>query len=576
MKDLLRLLALLKPHAGWMLLGVLASLLTLLANVALMATSGWLIAAMALAGAAGVSMNYVTPAATIRAMAILRSGGRYVDRLVTHEATFRLLANLRVWLYHHLEPLAPAGLETYRSGDLLSRIRADIDTLDNLYIKALAPVSVALMSMTLLTLVMAGYDRGLALILFGFLLAAGVALPLWTGRLGRHPGQRIVETSAALRTAVVDAVQGMAELTVCGAGEAKAQEISETSRDLIQAQRKMSRISGFSQAGMLLAANLGLWAVVVAAVSLVAGGTIEKQDLSMLALFTLAAFESVMPLPDALRVLGQTLTAARRLFSILDRKPPLSEPQRGREQPEAFHLKFESVDFRYSTENPPALQGIDLELRPGRKLAVVGPTGSGKSSLIQLLLRFREPDSGRITLGGQPLGAYRGEDLRDWIAVVPQQVHLFNASIRDNLKIADPDADQQPLEEACRIAHIQDFIISQPDGYDTWVGETGIKLSGGQARRIAIARALVRDCRLLILDEPGEGLDSVTEQSLIDALIDQLGERSLLLITHHRIGLNRMDEIAVFENGQLLEQGSYEALSATNGRFSKLMQPSFT
>ena len=571
MSWLFQLLILFRPYLGWILLGILVSTMTLFANVALMAISGWFITAMALAGAAGVSMNYFTPAAIIRATAIIRTGGRYLERLVTHEATFRLLAQLRVWFYRHLEPQVPIVFETHRSGDLLSLIRADIDTLDNLYVRVLVPVSVALIGIITLTLVMSVYDAQLALILLSMLLLAGLALPVWIGRLGQKPGKQVIDTSSALRTSVVDGVQGMAELTVCGATEEVARKVAETSRQLIQAQEKMSHVAGFSQTGMLLISNLTLWAVMLVAIPLTVAGSIEPQELAMLALFTMAAFESVMPLPEAFRMLGLTRASANRLFDLVNQVPVIREPTEGKVISGLFDIQFDAVDFRYSEKTPQVLKNINLNLTPGIRMGVVGPTGSGKSTLIQLLLRFREPENGEIRLSDTSLSEFNGEDIREKIAVVPQKVYLFNTTIRDNLKVANPDANAEMLEKACRVAQIHDFIISQPDGYDTWVGETGIKLSGGQARRIAIARALLRDFQLLVLDEPGEGLDMATQQAMMESLYDHLGDRGLLIITHQSVGLDRLDEIVVLENGRIVERGDFKSLLRTNGRFTDLM-----
>jgi ATP-binding cassette subfamily C protein CydC len=565
MTTLHRLLILFKPYLGWILLGILASAITLFSNLALMALSGWFITSMALAGVAGVSMNYFTPAAMIRGAAIFRTGSRYLERLVTHEATFRLLSQLRVWFYRHLEPLAPAGVENYRSGDLFSRIRADIDTLDNFYIRVLVPLSVAILGVTLLPLVVTGFAPLLAAILLLMLLLAGVALPLLTGKLGQEPGKQVVETSARLRTAVIDSVQGLAELTVFGATEQSNRQVKETSQQLIHAQERMSRISGLSQAGMLLCANLALWMIVLNAIPLVESGAIKPPELAMLAMFSLAAFESVMPLPEAFRMLGQTTAAAKRLFAIVDSPHPTSQTGDRSEKPEEFHLIFKSVNFSYPNSSEQTLWDINLDLPPGKRMAVAGPTGSGKSTLIQLLLQFRKPASGMISLADQPLDSYDAEDLREWIAVVPQQVYLFNTSIRENLLVANPNANHQMLEQACRIAQIHNFITSQPDGYDTWVGENGVRLSGGQARRIGIARAMLREFQLLILDEPGEGLDTATYQAVLEALNESLNERSLLMITHQAGGLNSMDEILIIENGSIVERGKPEALKNQNG-----------
>jgi ATP-binding cassette subfamily C protein CydC len=280
----------------------------------------------------------------------------------------------------------------------------------------------------------------------------------------------------------------------------------------------------------------------------------------MLALFTLAAFEAVMPLPEAFRLLGQVQAAAKRLFAIIDRPAVVSEPETAADKPAHFQLDFEQVTLRYRPHAPAALRDISLSLAPAKKLAIIGPTGAGKSSLIQLLLRYRVPESGSILLGKRPLQNYRSEQLHEWFAIVPQKVHLFNTTIRNNLLLACADASRQALDRACQIAQLDDFIKQQPQGYDTWVGETGIKLSGGQARRIAIARALLRDFECLILDEPGEGLDRRTEQDLIAGLIRGLGNKSLILITHSQTGLDRVDEIMVLENGVCIERGDYQTV----------------
>jgi len=484
---------------------------------------------------------------------------------VTHEATFRLLSSLRVLLYRHLEPLVPAALEDIRSGDLLSRIRADIDMLDNLYIRIIVPVSVAFIGGTLTTWVMSRYHPSLAIVLFTLLVLAGVILPVVMAYLGNRPGREVVAQSSMLRTQVVDAVQGMAELTVYGALDDSAEHVSRSSAAWIAAQKKMARVSGLAQSGLLLFSNLAVWSVILLAVPMVGTSVIEPAELAMLALFTLAAFEAVMPLPEAFRLLGQVQASAKRLFAIIDRKPLVRQPVHGADKPVPFSLEFKDVTFRYLAGTAPVLQAINLRLTPGKRLAIIGPTGSGKSSLIQLLLRYRPAESGSLLLGDRALENYNTEQLQQWFAVVPQKVHLFNTTIRNNLLLARPDATQNELDEVCRVAQLSEFIQQQPQGYDTWVGETGIKISGGQARRIAIARALLRDFECLILDEPGEGLDRRTERDLISALLEQLGDRSLLLITHSHTGLEQVDEVMVLENGKCLETAPYDQLSSRYG-----------
>lgn len=570
MNNLWRLIKLFQPYRGWVLLGILLSTITLLANIALMAISGWFIASMAIAGVAGVTMNYFSPAAMIRGAAIFRTAGRYAERLVTHEATFRLLSSLRLWFYRHLEPLVPAALEDIRSGDLLSRIRADIDMLDNLYIRIIVPTAVALIGVMLTVWVMSLYHVSLAMVLFSLLVLAGLVLPIVMSYLGNRPGRIVIEQSSLLRTQVVDNVQGMAELTVCGALNESANQVADCSEQWIAAQKKMARVSGLAQSGLLLFSNLAVWFIILLAVPLVSTSVLAPAELAMLALFTLAAFESVMPLPEAFRLLGQVQASAKRLFAIIDREPPVREPLHGADKPEKFIIDFENVTFRYLPGSAPVLQAINLSLTPGKKLAIVGPTGSGKSSLIQLLLRYRAAESGAIFLGQQPLEDYKSEQLHQWFAVVSQKVHLFNTTIRNNLLLASPEASQQELDHACRVAQLSEFIEQQPQGYDTWVGETGVKLSGGQARRVAIARALLRNFECLILDEPGEGLDNRTERDLISALLQELGDRSLLLITHSQTGLDQVDEIMVLENGMCVDTGSYQQLTSRHARLSFL------
>jgi len=572
MSELLRLLRLFRPYRAWLLLGVLLSFITLLANVALMALSGWFITAMAVAGAAGMSMNYFTPAALIRAAAIVRTAGRYAERLVTHEATFRLLAELRVWFYRKLEPLAPAGLEAYRSGDLLSRIRADVDTLDNVYLRLLVPAAVALLATVVFTAVLLWYRPVLALVEGLLLLLAGVALPWLVNRLGHSAGRQKVEAAAQLRAALVTDVQGMGELLLYGAADSHAGQVQTLAQELAQRQRTLSGLNGFSQGALGLCANLAMWAMVVLAVPMVSSGTLAAPELAMLALFALASFEAVAPLPLAMQTLGESLAAARRIFSLADSPSAVSEPAEPLAMPPTFAVRVQNVSFRYGSESPGVLQGVSLDLPPGRKLAVVGATGCGKSTLASLLLRFREPTGGSLLLNERSLDRYSGDAVREHIAALAQQTHLFNTTIRDNLLLARPDADQAAIEQACEKALIHEFIVAQPDGYDTLTGETGVRLSGGQARRVAIARALLKNAPLLILDEPTEGVDPEAAGHIMANIIAQVEARrqGLLLITHRLQGLQRMDEILVMAGGRVLESGSHQELLAARGYYWRL------
>lgn len=551
MSRLLQLLAVYRPFIGWMALGVLASLATLLANVTLMAMSGWFITSMALAGAAQVSMNYFTPAAVIRGAAIARTGGRYVERLVTHEATLRLLAALRSWFYARIEPLAPAALQRHHSADLMSRLRADIDTLDNLYLRLLVPAISAALATLILSLFLATYDGALAIALFACLAAGGIALPWLAWRLGDAPGRERVALLARQRTLLVDGVQGLGELTLYGGAVAHAARIQDNSLALVDAQARLARTQGLSQAGLLLFANLAAWLMLWLAIPLVEQGAIARADLAMLALFALAAFEAVMPLPLALQAYGATRAAAQRLFAIVDTPSPVSEPSGVSPRPADLHLHAKDVVFSYPGNTTAALRGLDLDLQAGQRITVTGPSGAGKSTLLYLLLRFDEPDEGEMHLGAEPYAQFQSDDLRHHFALVSQRTHLFTATVADNLRLARPQATQIELENACRAAGIHDTVAALPDGYDTWLGEAGSTLSGGQARRLAIARALLKDAPILLLDEPTEGLDASTARALLDTLDRVTAGRSVILVTHQPPGDQRFGPVLELRDGRL-------------------------
>ena len=549
-----RLLVLMRPWYGWMLLGTLLSLITIIANISLMALSGWFIATMAMAGISGASVNYFTPAAGIRGFAIARTASRYGERLVTHEATFRLLATLRTWFYEHLEPLAPAILQNYRSGDLLSRIRADIDALENFYLRILAPLLVAAISSLVILLFLLQFSVLLALIELVFLTIAGIMVPLLINKLAHQSSSRQVETTSELRSAVIDSTQGMSELLIYGAAEKQAERVNALSDQLLDDQKHLAKLNGGSASALGLCANLSMWLMLIVTIPMVTTGNLAPANLPMIALFALASFEAILPLPLAFQTLPGTLAAARRLFDIVDTKPAVIEPDTPAAMPEQFDIEIDNVSLRYPNSQQNALESISLSIPQGTHLAIVGPSGSGKSTLINALLRFWPVESGTIELSGISLDQFSSEDLRLQFAVATQQSTLFNSTIKRNLLLAKRDASDEELEQVCKLAQIHDFIETLPEGYETWIGEAGHKLSGGQIRRLGVARALLKPASVLILDEPGEGLDSVTEQKMLQAIGDNAKGRTLILITHHLVGLENMHQIIRLEQGHIVKR----------------------
>jgi ATP-binding cassette subfamily C protein CydC len=548
----MRLLNLFKPYFGWMALGILLSLITALSNVGLLALSGWFISIMAIAGVAGITeINYFTPSASIRGLAITRTAGRYFERVVSHEATFRLLAELRQWFYNKLETLAPAVLQRYQSGDILSRISADINTLENFYIRIISPIIVAIIALIFYAFFLARYDNHLLIAEITLLIIAGLIVPIIINRLAKKSAERINQTSSELRSSAIDSVQGMGELLIYGAVDKQINKTKTLSDALMKDQQTQAKLSGFSQGIIGLCSNIAMWVILVISIPLMGNGTLEFAHLAMLALFALASFEVILPLPLAFQLLPLTLAASRRLFEIVDSSPAISEPKNDSPKLKNYDIVFNNVCFSYdSNSKNEALSNLSFTLKSGEKLALVGPSGIGKSSVVQLLSRFwqienqdKNKDKGTITFGSHPIEDFHSDDIRQYFSVLSQQNILFNNTIKNNLLLANPSATKEQLDEVCKIVKIDAFISSTPDGYDTWVGEAGFQLSGGQARRIAMARALLKDAPILILDEPGEGLDVETEKEVLESVFEYKKAASILLITHKKAGLNLVDKI---------------------------------
>ncbi|MGC9238493.1 MAG: thiol reductant ABC exporter subunit CydC [Acidithiobacillus sp.] len=570
MRDLWRLLKLFAPYRWWMLGGALLALLTMLSNFGLMTLSGWFLASAALAGLGGYATlnlyNFFLPAAGVRGFATIRVLSRWLERIVTHEATFRLLAQLRTWFYARLEPLAPAGLQGLRSGDLLARLVADIDTLNNFYLRVFTPFLVA----GLATLVMAGffalYAWQLGLVLLLFLVISGLALPLLSERLGARAGAEMTQIQAEMRVQIVDTLQGMGELLVANAGPRLQRELAEKNAQLIARQGRLAGVAGIGSAGMSFMGNLALWVILLLGIPLVRHG-IGRAELPMFALGTMAAFEAIAALPLAFQFLGQTRAAARRIFAVADLPAPFADAAGPAPQPKGLDLAMVDVHLRYPGARSDALSGLTLSVPEGSRTAILGATGAGKSSIVNLLLRFYDYQAGSARLGGCELRDFPADDLRQYFAVVSQRSYLFHSTIRDNLLLAKGDADEEALWAALAAAQLDEFVRSLPQGLDNIVGEGGINLSGGQARRMAIARAFLKDSPILLLDEPTEGLDAITEAHFLVALKALMKGRSVVYITHRLLGLEDMDQILILDGGQVVESGAYaELIARPDGR----------
>jgi ATP-binding cassette subfamily C protein CydC len=518
------------------------SLLALLANMGLLALSSWFIASMAIAGAAGAALEFTVPAAGVRALALARAAARYAERLVNHDATLRILSSLRVWFFRRIEPLAPARLAGTQSGDLLSRIRADVDTLDDFYLRGLVPGVAAVCAAACVLPFLWRFDPRCALIDLAGLACAGVLLPLVLRAFADAPGRERVALSADLRAAVIEQAQGMAELIALGAVEEHAARIDAAAALLDRRQRRLSSLQAAGDAGLLAAASLAVWATVVALAPRVSGGNLPGAQFAMLTVLILATFESVMPLPAVFQRAGEFAAAARRLFGLVDQEPAARDPAAPARAPaghRALGLRVAGLRFRYPEEQLWVIDGLSLQVPAGGRLGISGPTGVGKSTLVSLLLRFWDWQDGVIcvTDGATDvdLQSLRGDDARALFSVLPQSPHLFHASLRENLGLAFADgreSDEEAMRRALDDVQLTSFLSGLPDGLDTTVGETGRELSSGEARRVALARSLLREAPIHVLDEPTEGLDSPTADALLDAVSRRLRGRTLLVISH--------------------------------------------
>jgi ATP-binding cassette, subfamily C, bacterial CydC len=522
-------------------LAALLGVLTILLGVGLMATAGYLISRAAEQPAV---LSLTVAIVGVRFFGLARPIARYLERLASHDVALRSLGTARARAYARLEGLSPTQLQERRHGDLLARFVGDVDSLQNLYLRGLLPPVVALgagagaVGLVAATLPPAG------LVLAAGLLAAGIVVPLTAAALARRSAALQAPARGALSAELVETLAGGAELVAYGRQSERLDRVSAVDSRLVRVARSAALADGAGEGLRLLVTGGTVAGVLAVAVSAHEVGTLDRVLIGLLALASLAAFESVQPLPEALRELRTTVAAGERILDLTGREPAVADPADPLPFPPGrFTVALEDVRVRYAPGERPALDGVSLRLEPGGRVALLGPSGSGKTTVANLLLRFLDPEAGRVTLAGRDLREYRREDVRRAIAVAGQDSHLFSTTIRDNVRLARADATDDEIEDALRRARILDWVRGLPDDWDTLVGEQGRELSGGQRQRLVVARALLADAPVLVLDEPTAHLDGTTAERLVDDVLDEAADRSVLLITHRPEGLDRMDEV---------------------------------
>ncbi|MEU9912111.1 thiol reductant ABC exporter subunit CydD [Streptomyces sp. NPDC051001] len=560
---LARVRAMAAPRRGSLALALLLGSLALGSAVGLMATSGWLISRASQQPPVLYLMVAVT---ATRAFGIGRAVFRYAERLVSHDAVLRMLADTRVAVYRRLERLAPAGLRRTRRGDLLSRLVADVDALQDYWLRWLLPAGAALA----VSAVSVGFTAWLlpeaGAVLAAGLLAAGVGVPSVTGAVARRAERRLAPARGVLATRVTDLLTGTAELAVAGALSARTADARQADGVLARIASRAATATALGDGLTALVSGLTVAATALAGAQGVADGRLSGVTMAVVVLTPLAAFEAVLGLPLAVRYRQRVRKSAERVYEVLDAPEPVREPERPREAPASpFPVAVRGLSARYAGQERDALAGLDLTLTQGRRVAVVGPSGSGKTTLAQVLLRFLDADAGSYTVGGVDAYALDGDDVRRFVGLCAQDAHLFDSSLRENLLLAKKDATEDDLRDALGRARLLEWADGLPDGLDTLVGEHGARLSGGQRQRLALARALLADFPVLVLDEPAEHLDLPTADALTADLLAATEGRTTLLITHRLAGLEGVDEVIVLDGGRVVQRGPYAELAAVAG-----------
>ena len=554
MKRLFPFLLLYSNHSRRLLLGTILAITSLSASIGLLSLSGWFLAASFLVGST-ILFNFFYPSSGVRGLAIGRTISRYFERLVTHDATFRVLAELRISVFKKLIPLSPSGLNHFRNSELLNRLVADVDTLDTLYLNLLSPFISAIMVITFMAIGLSFVSALLAVIICSTLLALLFIFPAIFYRLGQKSGKKIIQARAEYRSQFIEWIQLNAEFLLFSLVPQMTQKLEKTEQTWLHSQSKESQLTGFSNALLTFINGILVCVVFLLVTTAIDASSADNPEaLVALVIFcVMASAEILMPIGIAFLHLGQLITAAERLNDLIEQRPLVEFNGSTRWQKIAENqplVRFEKVTFNYPSNHQATLNGLSFEVNKGQKVAILGKTGSGKSTIFQLLNRHYDPTSGQILLANCNVADYPEATLRSHLVTLSQRVHIFSQTLRDNLLMGNPQATDEQLKLV--LEQVELAYLLQEQDLDLWLGEGGRPLSGGEQRKLGLARVLLSNAELVLLDEPTEGLDRETEQQILMLIFAHCQARTLLMITHRLQGLERFDRVYRIDNGQLL------------------------
>ena len=565
-----------KSQAFMMFIGLFLSVTTLMAGIGLLSLSGWFLSATAVAGLTVLSaqmFNYFTPAGGVRFLSIVRTASRYGERLATHEATFSLLTDLRCWVWNKLLPLSAKNLQGVRQGDLLNRLVADIDTLDHLYLRLITPLAASLLMMLALYFFVGHFDPELARTLCSVLLAVWLLLPTTFYFLGRKPGIAQLETKRVLRVQLLEYIQGQAELTLFGAQQAYRSRLEQAQQQMLNSQNAMNRVTALSQACLILCHGFAVLLMLYLAASGVGTAVPPGPRLAMVVFLTMATIEMMMPLAGAFQHLSACSSAATRLNEVVEQTPSVTFAAAQCADVSQGAIRFNDIEFGYN-EQQTVLKGLNLEVKAGQKVALLGQTGCGKSSLLSLLTREWLPNKGQVSIDGCDASQYSELQLRQSMSVVSQRIYLFSGTLRENLALAINGATRKDDDKLIAVLHKVglESLLQGDKPLDAWLGEGGRQLSGGEQRRIGVARALLRDAPILLLDEPTEGLDKRTERDILRLLFEFAADKTMLMISHRLTAMNQMDSIHLMDQGEIRASGTHTELLESDAYYASLFK----